>query len=104
MNNNDLLIRIRYALDIKDIDMIEIFKLGGVKITKDELQKMLIKSKDETISKSKNNDDTAESDEIIMCNNLTLESFLNGVTIATPVPLNLFICILIIQLFWWFCL
>lgn len=28
MSNNDILKRVRYALDIKDIDMVEIFKLG----------------------------------------------------------------------------
>jgi hypothetical protein len=45
MNNNDILIRLRYALDIKDIDMIEIFKLGGISVTREELQRMLLKSK-----------------------------------------------------------
>ena len=37
MDNNDLLIRVRYALDIKNKDMIEIFKLGGIEVTKDEV-------------------------------------------------------------------
>ncbi|MDF2942518.1 MAG: hypothetical protein K0S01_1376 [Herbinix sp.] len=78
MNNNDILIRIRYALDIKDIDMIEMFRLGGIKVTKDELQKMLIKSKDESQNKLNNDKTPGESDEMISCNNLTLESFLNG--------------------------
>ena len=30
MNNIDRLIRLRYALDIKDTDVVEIFKLGGI--------------------------------------------------------------------------
>ena len=29
MENNDILIRLRYALDIKNTDMVKIFKLGG---------------------------------------------------------------------------
>ena len=45
MNNNDILIRLRYALDIKDTDMVEIFKLGGIEVTKEEVPKMLTKSK-----------------------------------------------------------
>ncbi len=45
ISNNDILIRVRYALDIKDIDMVEIFKLGGVEVTKEEVRKMLTKLK-----------------------------------------------------------
>ena len=30
MDNNDILIRLRYALDIKDADMVEVFRLGGL--------------------------------------------------------------------------
>ena len=44
MNNNDILIRLRYAFDIKDIGMVEIFKLGGIEVTKEEVQMMLKKS------------------------------------------------------------
>lgn len=36
MNNNDILIRLRYALDIKDTDMIKIFKLGDLEVTREE--------------------------------------------------------------------
>ena len=43
MENQDILIRLRYALDIKDTDMVEIFKLGGIQLTKEEVQKMLTK-------------------------------------------------------------
>jgi uncharacterized protein YehS (DUF1456 family) len=68
MNNNDILIRLRYALDMKDTEIVEIFKLGGTKITKEDVQKMLIKSKE----------DQDSDEEIIRCNNSTLESFLNG--------------------------
>lgn len=77
MTNNDILIRLRYALDIKNIDMVEIFKLGGVEVTKDDILKILTKPKEEY-------DDEADFDEIeedenhIKVNNVMFESFLNG--------------------------
>ena len=37
MNHNDRLTRLRYALDIKDSDMIEIFRLGGVQVTREDI-------------------------------------------------------------------
>ncbi|WP_037592961.1 DUF1456 family protein [Sporosarcina sp. D27] len=71
MNNNDILTRLRYALDIKDAEMVEIFKLGGVETTKTEVQNML--------SKSKINTDGETPEEYVkMIDNKTLESFLNG--------------------------
>ena len=45
MSNNDILKRVRYALDIKDIDMVEIFKLGGMEVTKEDVLDMLTKVK-----------------------------------------------------------
>lgn len=71
MDNNDILIRVRYALDIKNQDMMEIFKLGGYEFSKEEILKILTKSKDEL-------DDTEENDDQIKCNNKMLEAFLNG--------------------------
>lgn len=47
MNHNDRLKRLRYALDIKDKDMIKIFKLGGVDVTVEELLQMLRKIDEE---------------------------------------------------------
>ncbi|MEY8353866.1 DUF1456 family protein [Lachnospiraceae bacterium 54-53] len=76
MNNNDILIRLRYALDIKDTDMMEIFKLGGIIVTKDELQKMLLKSEDNRNIDSE--DGFIENEDVEKCNNHMLESFLNG--------------------------
>lgn len=72
MDNNDILIRLRYALDLKNTQMKEIFKLGGVELTDEQIRKILIKSKDE--------DDLAMRDmeDNIPCDNYTLESFLNG--------------------------
>ncbi|MBU8880553.1 DUF1456 family protein [Bacillus sp. FJAT-29790] len=67
MENNDILIRLRYALDIKNTDMVEIFKLGGIEVTKAEVLEMLTKQ-----------DDINENEEHLKCNNMMLESFLNG--------------------------
>ncbi|OFD49166.1 DUF1456 family protein [Bacillus mycoides] len=74
ISNNDILIRVRYALDIKDIDMVEIFKLGGVEVTKEEVRKMLTKLKNSYYDDI----DVVEYDYEIKCNNVMLESFLNG--------------------------
>jgi uncharacterized protein YehS (DUF1456 family) len=76
MNNNDILIRLRYALDIKDIDMVEIFKLGGTEIAKEEVQKMLIKIKEN--DDDDKDFDEEDNDEYIKCSNFMLETFLNG--------------------------
>lgn len=77
VNNNDLLIRLRYALDIKDIDMMEIFKLGGINITREDLQRMLLKPKN-NIDFASADDDFIANDDMKRCNNYMLESFLNG--------------------------
>lgn len=72
MDNNDILIRLRYALDLKNAQMQEIFKLGGVELTEEQVRKILIKSKDEYDLATKDEEDN------IPCDNDTLESFLNG--------------------------
>jgi uncharacterized protein YehS (DUF1456 family) len=66
MDNNDLLIRLRYALDIKNTDMVEIFKLGGVEVSKADVMKILIKT------------DSADAENQIKCNNSMFDAFLNG--------------------------
>jgi uncharacterized protein YehS (DUF1456 family) len=72
MNNNDILIRLRYALDIKDAEMVEIFGLGGIETTKEEVQEMFSKSKNSSTNE-------AQDDEYIKkLDNHMLESFLNG--------------------------
>ncbi|MFC0273177.1 DUF1456 family protein [Metabacillus herbersteinensis] len=78
MTNNDILIRLRYALDIKNTDMVEIFKLGGIEVTKEEVLKMLTKSTDSYDDEAEIDGDFAEDDENIKFNNTILESFLNG--------------------------
>ncbi|MBS4220529.1 DUF1456 family protein [Bacillus sp. FJAT-49711] len=71
MDNNDILIRLRYALEIKNKAMAEIFKLGGVNVTVPEVIKILTKS----------DEYDEESEEQIKCNNSMLDSFLNGLII-----------------------
>ncbi|GMQ56610.1 DUF1456 family protein [Vallitalea sediminicola] len=77
MDNNDRLIRLRYALDIKNSEMIKIFKLGGIEVTREKVQKMLTKSKN-SYNDEVDDDEVEEKEENIKCNNNTLESFLNG--------------------------
>ncbi|WP_432353664.1 DUF1456 family protein [Sporosarcina sp. A2] len=80
MNQNDILTRLRYALDIKDAEMVEIFALGGIETTKAEVHDMM--------SKSKSSTDGEASDEEYskMIDNTTLESFLNGCVILKRGP------------------
>ncbi|EDL66598.1 DUF1456 family protein [Bacillus sp. SG-1] len=68
IDNNDILIRLRYALDIKNTEMVEIFKLGGIDLSKEEVMKVLTKSED----------DEVPSDNHIPCDDEMFESFLNG--------------------------
>ncbi|MFC7062532.1 DUF1456 family protein [Halobacillus seohaensis] len=81
MDNNDILIRLRYALDIKDSDMIEIFKLGGVDLTKEEVLKVLTKSENSYDDEDDYDFDVAENEDNIKCTNSMLDSFLNGMII-----------------------
>ncbi|MCM3400921.1 MULTISPECIES: DUF1456 family protein [Cytobacillus] len=67
MDNNDILIRLRYALEIKNSEMAEIFKLGGLEVSVPEVVKILIKSNDEV-----------ENDSQLKLTNSMLNSFLNG--------------------------
>lgn len=56
MTNNDFLRRLRYALNIRDYTMIEIFKLGNKKVSKDELINFLKKEFEEGYTKLSNQD------------------------------------------------
>ncbi|ODA41658.1 putative cytoplasmic protein [Desulfosporosinus sp. BG] len=83
MDNNDILIRLRYALDIRDRDMVEIFKLGDTEVTEEVVRKLLIKSK-ETYRYNNEvdaHDEIDDQEENIKCKNSMLESFLNGLII-----------------------
>lgn len=76
MDNNDILIRLRYALDIKDTDMINSFKLGGIKVTKEELLLILTKSKDSYFNDY--DDNFSEDEDNIKCDNKMFDAFLDG--------------------------
>ncbi|MBT2707573.1 DUF1456 family protein [Pseudomonas sp. ISL-84] len=67
IDNNDILIRLRYALEIKNSEMAEIFKLGGIEVSVPEVVKILKKS-----------DDEEENDSQLKLTNSMLNSFLNG--------------------------
>ena len=66
MNNNDVLRRLRYALDISNPSMIEIFKLSGCSIEQPTLIKLLKKE---------------EEDEFIACSNPLMSLFLDGLIV-----------------------
>ncbi|MFC4772829.1 YehS family protein [Enterococcus hermanniensis] len=70
MNNNDRLLRLRYAVDIKDQDLIRAFELGGMTVTHEEVSAMLTKEKETR----------PDEDNIYLkpINNHVLDSFLNG--------------------------
>ncbi|WP_077620676.1 DUF1456 family protein [Bacillus sinesaloumensis] len=72
MDNNDILIRLRYALEIKNKEMAEIFQLGGVEVSVPEVTKILTKTYDE---------DDLENEDQIKCTHSMLDSFLNGLII-----------------------
>jgi len=76
MTNNDILIRLRYALDIKNNDMVEIFRLGGIKVTKEDVLNMLQKVEDE--------DNKPEG--FISVDNKKFDCFLNGLIIHRRGP------------------
>lgn len=80
MDNNDILIRLRYALNIRNTEMVEIFKLGGLELTEEMVRKLLIKSKDtyHRLAETGDPGETEGENERIRCKNSMLESFLNG--------------------------
>ncbi len=66
MINNDVLRRVRYALELKDPTMIEIFALGDVEMSRDELLKLLKKDNESGY---------------VPLNNKLMEQFLDGLII-----------------------
>lgn len=66
MNNNDILRRLRYALDISNPGMIEIFQLSGCTLEQPTLIKLLKKE---------------EEENFISCSNPLLSFFLDGLII-----------------------
>ena len=80
MNNNDRLTRLRYALDLSDGDMVEIFASGGYTITKREVDDLLKKTSDNS------EDVEAENEYMAVCTDEMLERFLNGFIIYKRGP------------------
>jgi len=66
MNNNDILRRVRYALDISNPKMIEIFQLSGCTLELPTLLKLLKRE---------------EEEEFISCSNPLLSFFLDGLIV-----------------------
>jgi len=104
MKNNNILTGIKKALKLSENDMIEIFKLGGREVDATELVGMLVVENveleektieeiesdernieetdiEETHIEESDIDDQVEEDELIQCDNATLEGFLNGLII-----------------------
>lgn len=80
MNNNDRLLRLRYAIDLKDSDFIKSFELGGVPITKKEARSVLTKVQDK-------HEDNAENNVYEKAiNNQVFDAFLNGLIILARSP------------------
>ena len=70
MNNNDRLLRLRYAIDIKDTDLVKAFEFGGMTVTKEDVRAMLTRAKE-----SEPNENNVYVKPI---NNQVLDAFLNG--------------------------
>ena len=56
MTNNDFLRRLRYALNLRDSVTVQIFKKGGINLTKEDVVNYLKKDIDEGFKKLSNND------------------------------------------------
>lgn len=79
MNHNDRLTRLRYALDIKDEDMVEIFAMGGATLSKEQVQALLKKQVTETTDVT---DERSENVYELTCTDEQFERFLNGLIIS----------------------
>lgn len=69
MNNNDIIIRLRYALNIQNEDMLKIFAFGGITLDDAQLKTLLTKQAEET----------PRDEKVDM---RTLEAFMNGLIIS----------------------
>lgn len=81
MNNNDRLVRLRYALDLKDRETVEVFALGQQEVTKESVQQMLEKVNGKNTSSDSDKEDFTENIYSKVCDNQTFESFLNGLIV-----------------------
>lgn len=84
MNNNDLLLRLRYALDIKDVDIVKAFDLGGLTFSKEEVRSMLTKEQNPS---EEAQEEFGKNVYVKSINNKTLDAFLNGfITLRRGAP------------------
>ena len=79
MTNNDFLRRLRYALNIKDNIMVQIFKKGNIIVTREDVIDYLKKDIDEGLKKLSNNDLISFLDGLIIQKRVKKED-------GTPVP------------------
>ncbi len=68
MTNNEIIKKLRIALDLKEIDMMEIFELSGYEMKKSELSGIFRKEGNKNYKE---------------CSDLVLNHFLNGYIILT---------------------
>lgn len=80
MNNNDRLLRLRYAIDLKDSDLIKAFELGGVPLTKEEARAVLTKVQ------GKHEDNAERNVYEKALNNQVFDAFLNGLILLARGP------------------
>lgn len=80
MDNNDILVRVRYALDLKNVDLVKIFALGGEQIKKDTLILMMKRTRDLGVEEEDLKPEHCRID------NRMLEVFLNGLIIFKRGP------------------
>lgn len=71
MTNNEIIKKLRIALDLKEVDIIEVFKLAGYEIKKSELSGIFRKR---------------ENKHFKECSDLVLNHFLNGYIIYRRGP------------------
>ena len=71
MNNNDVLRKIRYAFDLKDREIADIFQLNSITVSVEDIKKFLQKEDSQTFKK---------------CSDSLLNSFLDGFIIQKRGP------------------
>ncbi|WP_368645334.1 DUF1456 family protein [Alkalibacterium putridalgicola] len=76
-NNNDRLVRLRYALDLKDSEMVEVFNLGEADVSLGDVRYLLSKQDE----RDEEEDDFTENVYRKECTNRLFESFLNGLIV-----------------------
>ena len=74
MINNDILRRIRYALDLPDVRMVEVFGLGGQTVTQEQVRTFML------------SEDQQDEEYAVSCSDALLGGFLDGLIIDRRGP------------------